>query len=64
MSFIDSDAVSTKPSKAEKEIDSEESDLNAEINDEALVEDEPEKKSDISEDNMKEDENGDAEISK
>ena len=64
LSFIDSDAVSTKPSKAEKEIDSEESDLNAEINDEALAEDEPEKKSDISEDNMKEDENGDAEISK
>ena len=39
------------------------SDSNAEINDVALAEDAPEKKTDISEDNVKEDENGDPEIS-
>lgn len=63
LSFIEADAISTKSSKADKEIDSEESDSNAEINDVALAEDAPEKKTDISEDNVKEDENGDPEIS-
>ncbi len=63
LSFIDADAVSTKSSKGDKAIDSEESDSNAEINDVALDEDAPGEKTDISEDNVKEDENGDPEIS-